>query len=182
MQAFIRHYINTYAQTSITTENLRFTWEMFVEDNFSDPEIVKIFEAAVDWETWITKPGMPPFNLDFSTDESSEAIVLADLYIKLNGTHPDQFLNFDHYYSNLKVIFLERLLIQEKDVSNATMIQIDKDYDLTHTLDPEIKQRWFALGIKRGYYPVVEQAFKFVSEQGRMKYLNPIYLALLATD
>jgi len=39
MQAFIRYYINTHAQTSITTENLRFTWEMFIEDNFSDEEI-----------------------------------------------------------------------------------------------------------------------------------------------
>lgn len=31
------------------------------------------------------------------------------------------------------------------------------------------------LGLRVGYEPAVEQALKFVAEQGRMKYVRPLY-------
>jgi leukotriene-A4 hydrolase len=50
---------------------------------------------------------------------------------------------------------------------------------LTNTKDPECKQRWFPLGIKYGYTPTMEKAHEFISSQGRLKYLNPIYRSLI---
>lgn len=57
-------------------------------------------------------------------------------------------------------------------------MKIDADWNLTSTNNPEVKQRWFPIGIEKNYAPVFEPAHEFVSVQGRMKYLNPIYLAL----
>lgn len=62
------------------------------------------------------------------------------------------------------------------------MEKIDKDYGLTYTQDPEIKQRWFPLGIYQNYTPVFDYANQFVCQQGRLKYLNPIYIALKDTN
>ena len=62
------------------------------------------------------------------------------------------------------------------------MTRIDEDLDITHTLDPECKYVWFPLGIKLGYAPVTEAAHIFIGSMGRMKYLMPIYQALLDSD
>jgi len=58
------------------------------------------------------------------------------------------------------------------------MAKIDADLNITNTLDPECKNIWFPLGIKLGYNTVMTPSNTFVSTQGRMKYLTPIYMAL----
>lgn len=58
------------------------------------------------------------------------------------------------------------------------MTDIDTYYNCTGTVDPEIKQRWFPLGIMLNYTAVMEPAHLFVSSMGRLKYLTPIYEAL----
>lgn len=66
---------------------------------------------------------------------------MADKYIELAGNsspdNKDNFINI--YYSNLKVIFIERLLTQSSTVTTAILTKIDADFNLTNTVDPEIK-------------------------------------------
>lgn len=67
-------------------------------------------------------------------------------------------------------------------VTPELLTKIDADLNITGTLDPECKQRWFPMGIKIGYAPTKEPAHTFISSQGRMKYLTPIYKALLESN
>lgn len=140
--------------------------------------------GAVDWDAWIYQPGLPPVHLDFTTKQSNESSDLADAYIALGGSSsPDNFEVFiNDYYSNLKVIFLERLNIQYDNVTPEILAKIDADYNLTSTVDPECKQRWLPLALRKGYNAALEPAHDFISSQGRLKYLKPIYLALLQSD
>jgi leukotriene-A4 hydrolase len=41
------------------------------------------------------------------------------------------------------------------------MGKIDADYNVSNTSDPEVKQRWFPLGIKLGYN-ITDKAKEFV--------------------
>jgi hypothetical protein len=50
---------------------------------------------------------------------------------------------------------------------------------VTDTEDPEIKLQWFPLCITLGYTKVLPNAKKWVGSQGRMKYINPVYAALM---
>jgi len=181
-QKFLRSYILEHAQTSIITDDLRAFWANFIEDNFNATDTNRIL-SSVDWDTWIYQPGLPPVYLDFTTRESNFSSSLADQYVSFGGREsPEDYQNFTNdFYSNLKVVFLERLSLNP-DVNLAVLLKIDEDYNLTLTRDPECKQRWFPIGIRHGYEPVMEQAHKFISSQGRLKYLNPIYLALLQTN
>ena len=110
IQIFLQTYILKYSQNSITTIELRQTWEQFVHDKFEGAQINQIL-SAVDWETWLYKPELAPVPLDFSTDMSEEAITLALEYISLGGyaspTDSDQYHKFD---SNLKTIFHSTLI------------------------------------------------------------------------
>lgn len=56
--------------------------------------------------------------------------------------------------------------------------RIDNDLKITVSIDPEINQRWFPLSIALGYQYAFEYAHKFISWQGRMKYLSPVYQTL----
>ena len=79
-QQFLRTYILQYSQQSITTIELRQTWEKFVHDSFSGAKINEVL-AAVDWEAWLYKPELAPVPLNFETTLSKEAVTLALEYI-----------------------------------------------------------------------------------------------------
>ena len=178
-QTFLRSYILEYSQQSILADDLRRSWEDFVQDNYNAADTNRIL-GSINWDAWLYTPGLPPTNtLDFSTPASDGASALADEYIKLAGvSSPEDKDKFKAYYSNLKVVFLERLNERIGELNLALLQLLDTDFDLTNTLDPEVKQRWFPIGIKLNYDAVTEPAHTFISSQGRMKYLNPIYIAL----
>lgn len=62
------------------------------------------------------------------------------------------------------------------------MTMIESKYNCTDAINPEIKQRWYPLGIMKGYTPVMTPANTFVSTVGRVKYIKPVYSALQNSD
>lgn len=88
MKAFLRFYIKEHSLTSITTIQMRETWEYFVEYKIPDLNSTQVNEilAAMDWSAWLYKPGLPPVISDFNTPESDQSAQLAIDYISLNGT------------------------------------------------------------------------------------------------
>jgi len=139
-------------------------------------EVAADIITAMDWDAWVKEPGMPPVELNFTTDSIVQSQSLADQYIALGGeSSPENYTEFLDYASNLKVVFLERVSALEDNVTLAILEKIDADYNLTNTLDPEVKQRWFPLGIELNYTAVVDPSYTFISSMGRMKYLKPIY-------
>ena len=79
----------------------------------------------------------------------------------------------------LQVIFLSRLSDRASEVSYKLMAKIDADLTVTNAKNPEIGQRWFPLAIQTKYEPAYPKAQYYVSYQGRMKYILPVYSALV---
>lgn len=182
MRALINRYIAENKYTSIKWEVLRDLYENFVDGAFTNKKEAQAKKDAVDWEAWIYYPGLAPVWQNFTTSEITEAKDLAIGYINGNGsTSPSKASDFKSFNSNLKVIFMQTLTLRMKDMNLAIIQLIDKDLDVSHTTDPEVKNAWFPLGIRLGYDLAKTQAAAFVSEQGRQKYINPEYQALLDT-
>ena len=180
-QQFLRIYFNKYAQQSITSIEVRETWEEFIRDNFEGAEVNRIL-GSIDWETWLYKATFP-VDFDFTTDLSREAVTLAQNYIKLEGASSpedkDQYQKFD---SNLKTIFYSSLLTSNTTVTLDILKKIDEDLGATADPNPEVKQRWLPLCLMLKYQVAYDAAHTFVSSQGRLKYLTPVYQALEWTD
>ena len=70
--------------------------------------------------------------------------------------------------------FLNQLL-NEEPLGIEKLEEMEKLYNLNSNNNPEVKYRWIRLGLKSNWDNAVPRAIKMVSEQGRMKYLNPIY-------
>ena len=178
---FLQFYMKEHSLTSITTIQLRETWEFFVErmiPGLSAAEVNQIL-AAVDWQAWMYESTLAPEPLDFTTPESDQASQLALDYIALNGTaSPANFSVYNTYYSNLKVVFHDTLETNLKDVNLNILERIDADLNCTLDIDPEVKQRWYPVGLTLNYTPVYEPAHTWISSMGRSKYLTPVYQAL----
>ncbi len=140
----------------------------------------------IDWDAWVKQPGANPPNngLDFTTAGAVAFEQLADMYIQLGGNKsPDNYTNFlTTDDPQLKVIFLNRLNDRIQDLSYNLLKKIDTDLNLTLAPNPEIGQRWFPISIALKYNDALDQAHYYVSYQGRMKYILPIYQALVANN
>jgi hypothetical protein len=109
----------------------------------------------VDYETWIYKVGGDPTgSLNFMTTNIQTAVNLANSYVSLGGaSSPPGFSVYNSWISNLKVIFHQTLLYNLA-TNTAVMARIDSDLSVTQTLDPEVRERWYTLGLYLNYNPV----------------------------
>lgn len=179
MQDLISTYIQKYSQQSVVYTQFQAEFEAYVDANYNASEAI-VMKDLMNWDTWVKVPGIPKDKLNFTTDKLVESQNLADQYVAGNGTVAN-FTDYSTWDSNLRVVFLERLA--ENPNTTLTILEgVDRDLNITDTVDPECKQRWFPLGIKKNYTNVLEPAHTFISTQGRMKYLTPIYQALLDTN
>jgi len=121
--------------------------------------------------------------MDFTTKASNESAQLANEYIDLNCEgSPEGFEDYFNYDSNTKVVFHTALNNRFDELTECILARIDADLDCTSDKNPEVKQRWLPLGLKLFYDPAYDAAHTFVSVQGRSKYLNPQYQALVDTN
>jgi leukotriene-A4 hydrolase len=159
--------------TSINYLEFKLEFETFVNATFNtSAEIL----SKMDWDAWVHGPGLAPVQQDFTTPKLNASQALADQYITLNGTgSPENFTDYKDFYSSLKVIFLNKLHSRIENMTTDIIMQVDKDLNVTNTLDPECKYVWFPLGILLGYMPAQDAAHVFISSMGRLKYLMPIY-------
>ena len=63
MKAFLNFYMKEHSLTSITTIELRETWEFFVENKIPGltPIEVNNILSSIAWETWMYQTGLPPY-------------------------------------------------------------------------------------------------------------------------
>jgi len=180
MQKFIRTYILKYSQQSVTTIELRQTWEDFIHDHYIGMDVNRIL-GQVDWEAWLYTTTFP-VHFDFTTELSDAAVKLATEYIQLGGdSSPADLDKYAQFDSNLKTIFYSTLLDAKDQCTHAILDKIDADLKATADPNPEVKQRWLPLCLSLQYQTdgaAYEAAHDFVSAQGRLKYLTPQYQAL----
>lgn len=103
------------------------------------------------------------------------------MYISLGGnSSPDNYTTYKTTDDvQLKVIFLNRLASQQNLITLKLMAKLDSDLNITLAANPEIGQRWFPLSIALKYNVALDAAHHYVSYQGRMKYILPVYTALV---
>jgi leukotriene-A4 hydrolase len=155
VQDFFNFYINYNNLMSICAFRYRQTYSAFVDQYYTNDDQVNQILEMVDYEAWIYEVGPEPTGtLDFTNSMVTAAINLANAYIALNGGgQPAGYTNYNSWPSNQRVVFHQTLLWNTS--SNAAIMgAIDADLSITSTTDPEIKQRWFSLGIYVNYNPI----------------------------
>ncbi|CUG65549.1 leukotriene A-4 homolog, putative, partial [Bodo saltans] len=178
MKSTIRHYFDTFALKTITSEALR---EYFIKQH---PKL----ETEVNWSRWFHEPGMPLFKPKYDAAPVQEAVDLASQWESAG----DAAAALQHqtkaavasWPSSKKCVFLNTLSKNRK-LSFESVSTLVNGYGFT-SCNAEIRcsvlSLWLPLwkdGLDRAPLTL---AHALVKEQGRMKFTRPTYRAWVAVD
>ena len=191
MQNLLNDYIQEHKWTSVNWLSWRKSFEKYVNANWAKDDAKQLM-AKMNWMEWVYGTGLSPKSsgLTLNTIPQLEAKNISDGYIELKGeASPTNYQAFTNWDSNMQVIFcldLKEELLNNATISNQTKLailtHIDADLNITGTKDPEVKNIWYPMGLLMNYESVKEPAHLFISSMGRLKYLTPVYQALLDSN
>jgi len=172
-EKFLHSYINTFRYQSITTEDFK---QHFLK--FFTPLVDASVLNKIEWDVWFNKPGMPPVELHFDESLSNASQQLCDTWLKggANATKDD----IKGWHTDQIVVFLDKLQAAstKNPLSVDTLKHMDSLYNFTVSRNSEIINRWYELCIASEHAEVFPHVVTFLTSQGRMKFVRPLYRAL----
>ncbi|PRB43062.1 hydrolase/aminopeptidase [Arthrobacter sp. MYb23] len=154
---FFKGFFRDFAFGSLTTED----FIAYATDHLN---------SSIDYEEWLYGNGLP------ASVPPIESTALTR--VREVGQSPVQKDDASTWDASMWTVYLGQLEPDNKtDVFFQTM---DSTFDLLDHQNPEIRRLWLLLGVRAGYAPAVEASMRFLSSTGRMKYLKPLYDALVA--
>ncbi|KAI8344449.1 peptidase family M1-domain-containing protein [Chlamydoabsidia padenii] len=177
-EPFLKSYVGKFAGQSITTEQ----WKSYLYEYFEKTHGQALVDKlnTIDWNTWINGTGMPPVDPEFDTTLAKQCYDLADRWDKArNSTDLSGFSASDveTFSAGQKIVFLERLT-DCAPLPHALIAKMDELYQLTSIRNADIRFRWHNLCVMTSYEPIYPQVVEFITEQGRMKFVRPLYRLL----
>ncbi|XP_076469755.1 leukotriene A-4 hydrolase-like isoform X1 [Babylonia areolata] len=171
-EKFLRAYISKFRRQSITTQQ----WKDFLFSYFTSESDKKKLEG-VDWEAWFSAEGMPNIQPKFNTSLAKPCQDLSARWLAASDSDLSSFgaSDLEKICSLQKREFLSLMLQSSSVVSVAKLEKMDQLYNFSAVKNSEIRFRWLRLGIKSRWSVIIPKALQFVTEQGRMKFVRPIY-------
>jgi len=168
-EPWLRAYIEKFKYKSLTTDE----WKAFLYDFFKDKKAIL---DEVDWDTWLYSPGMPVIKPKYDSSLADASVSLCERWSKADDSDLKQFTADDLKSFNAYQIkeFLAGLL-EQPALSANKISQMEELYKLNAMKNSEIRFRWLRLCLKAKIKSAVPLALQFVTEQGRMKFVRPIY-------
>ncbi|CAG8514396.1 14713_t:CDS:10, partial [Cetraspora pellucida] len=173
-EPYMKAHVKEFSGKSITTDDWQKFLYNFVENNFPEKQ------AALDnikWDDWFHSPGMPPVRNEFDQTLAKACSELAERWnCARNNKIFDGFSPFDieKFTPGQKMVFLERLF-DYSPLPHPVIEALNKFYRLMDVRNSEIRFRWQQVCLKSNYDPIFPHVVEFVTEQGRMKYVRPLY-------
>lgn len=176
-EAFAKEYLQQFKYATVSSGDFK---DFFLSKFSAVPAI-----AALDWDSFLFGKGMPPNKVDYSNPLMDVAQALAKKWIATNnkGAGPSGVgsKDLDGWDSQQTCVFLGELLEHAKasePFSLQTLRALDKAYDFTSVVNSEIKFCWQMLCLLSEDKDIVPHVVSFVTSQGRMKFVRPLYHAL----
>ena len=174
-EPFLKSYYDKFKYQSISTNDFK---DYFL-DYFASCEAVK----AVDWDTWLYAPGMPPVKPAFDTSLASPVYDLADKWRKwsLDTSVPCPFNQEDiASFNPIQTMEFLNSLFNGEPITLPVIEKLTELYKFNESPNKEILYRWIRLGLRLKYEASANSAVDLVTEVGRGKYVVPIYKDLYA--
>eukprot|EP01041_Mallomonas_annulata_P006717 gene6717-13611_t len=184
-ETFAKAYIQEFQFGYVTSGSFK----DFLLNHFAADEEKSALLLAMDWKEIFYGTGMPKYVPDFSNRLSEAARTLASVWTvaALSGSAPSTASSDDikGWTAKQVCVFLELLLDHVSTTNDSfpedALQTMDGLYDLTASGNAEIKFRWLSLCIESDVTWIVPHAVSFVTSQGRMKFVRPLYRSLRAS-
>ncbi|KAI8066599.1 hypothetical protein BC940DRAFT_240047 [Gongronella butleri] len=175
---FVKEYVKHFAGKSITTQDWKAYLYAYMEKHHGQAAIERL--NTIDFNAWFFGRGFLPVEPKFDTSLVDASYALADRWDaarKQNDFSAFSPKDIEGYSTGQLSVFLERLSDQDT-YSHEALAAMDSTYALSKSRNSEIRFRWQSLGVKASYEPIYSDVVAFITEQGRMKYVRPLYRGL----
>ena len=167
---WLRGYFNRHAFTSITTQE-------FVAD--LQQELIRDDAAlrdSLNLPAWLDQPGLPANAVPVQSPAFAKVEAEAQRFtqgssassLTVSGWTPQQW---QHLLEQLRTVAL----------TPAQLRDLDATFRLSESGNSEILFAWLRVAVARQYAPAVPALERFLSAQGRRKFLRPLYEDLMQT-
>lgn len=173
-EPFLKAYIHKFEYKSIITDDFKaFLLEYFAKTKHEELQ-------KINWDLWLFSEGMPPVVPKYDDSLQRQSLVLTQTW--LNATDEGASID-DKEYRNLtsgqQISFFTSLIDHESakpgTISSTKLSNLIKTYGLHSVKNAEVRFSWLRLALIMHYEDAIEDSLKFVVEQGRMKFIIPIY-------
>lgn len=172
---YLRAHVEHFKYKTITTDD----WKNFFLSYF-DKQVKEGLLDEVEWDKWLYSPGMPPHTPSYDTTLSATCHSLADKWAKASVSEISQFQSsdLDEFSAKQTQEFLDKLLQQQSPLPSEHLKTMETVYQMNSKKNAEIRFRWQKLCLKSNHEDIFQHVVKFVLEQGRMKFVRPLYREL----
>lgn len=179
-ESFFQAYIKHFASKTVESEEFR----AFFGKHFATSADDKNRDAldTIDWEAWLYTPGMPPVAVSYDRSLAEASEQLASQWMAVDRSGCMLPLENVHGWSSGQITcFLDKmqqLTFSSQPLKVSTLKAMNSLYRFNASKNSEILLRYCRLAIAaedRSNLPVV---VRFITSQGRMKYIRPLYKAL----
>jgi leukotriene-A4 hydrolase len=194
-EAFFRAYVAKFSNKTVTSDEFRDFFLQYFKGNSA--------AENVDWETWYHAPGMPPETPEFDRSLAQEAEHLADCWLAVdrNGSMLPTEQDLGSWSTGQIVCFLDKVLEETRKpaatattatdattdkvgmpLKASTVHAMDKAYGFAGSQNSEILFRYCLLALAAEDQTMIMVILHFMTSQGRMKFVRPLYRALFASE
>jgi aminopeptidase N len=155
---FLRRYMEAFRFQSVTTEELL---------DLVRKALPGALEA-VDAPRWVDGEGVPP-GAPVARSSRLERVEALKAQVPPPGAKDWSPWEWQVYLNHLP-----------RPSPSELMTELEERFHLTRAANPEVLVAWLTVAIRSGHVPAVRRAEELLGEVGRMKYLKPLYSALIA--
>jgi aminopeptidase N len=168
--AFLTKYFAHFAFRSITTAE----FVKYLDENLLKADGARAARAKV--AEWLYQPGLPADAPNPTAASLEKVEEQAKAFA--SGKVPAKDLPGKKWTAQEWIHFLTVL---PTSVGRDRMVSLDEAFALTKSANSEVLFQWLLLAIRNNYDAATERLEGFLTEQGRRKFLKPLYEELVKT-
>mmetsp|Transcript_3652 Transcript_3652/g.6695 ORF Transcript_3652/g.6695 Transcript_3652/m.6695 type:complete len:317 (-) Transcript_3652:144-1094(-) len=173
-ESFFKAYIATFSGETLTSEDFR---DFFIQHFQGNKKVNEI-----EWDVWLYGRGMPPVlpPLDQSMAKASKDLASLWVAVDREGKAPPTKNDMTSWSSPQITCFLDALHVatEDKPLQISTLQAMDNLYHLAESQNSEILFRYCQLAVASEDSSILPVALRFITSQGRMKFVRPLYRSL----
>ena len=173
-------YIKTYKYKSVDWTDFKNVYEDYVNKKFEGRNARKILNV-IDWNKWTTEKGYPSYKMEFKSKYTDEVENLLNNFIK-KEKNENALKIFKEWHTNVKLVFLEKILKNLNDFDESIILEIKKELNLVEEYNDDIKAIWYEITLQKGMKEEIDNVMNFLKTHGRLKYLKPLYFSWYKID
>ena len=180
-QKIMGNYIEKYKYKSVDWTDFKSVYEEFVKQNYEGRNARKILNV-IDWEKWVTEKGFPSYKMEFKSKYTEEVDQLINKFMNKENNIENTLKLFKEWHTNVKLVFLERILKNLENFDESIILEIKKELNLVEDYNDDIKAIWYEITLQKGMKDEIENVKNFLKTHGRLKYLKPLYFSWIKLD